>query len=472
VADLVAVLDDAQAGRVVLFGVSDGGVAAIRFAALHRERTRALALFGAYAHLAEAPDVAQLASTWGSGQTLRAMVGPALDELGEVGGRIERVSATPVAMHARWQAALATDVRGDLAAVRAPTAVLHRRGDRIVPIAAGWVIAEGVPGAQLVEIAGDEHLPFGGDLAPIADALANLVDAPRMTPSPLAVCQVTSDFEPAAVEQLLNGGALADGPFEVDRFVVRRTLGAGGMGTVFLADDPVHGRVALKILRHGDRDMYRRFRREAVAIASLSHPAVVQIYELGLDSRVPYLVMEYVPGGSARELDAVPWRRATALMVCAAEGLGAGHVRGLVHRDVKPANLFLPDRTGDRLKVGDFGIVKLADAATLTQAGAMIGTVGYIAPEQIVGDKVDARADVWALGATFYRLLTGERAFDGSAADILAGTLSDGIRDPREHAPDVPAAVVELVRRMAAREPAARPADGNAVAGELAGLLR
>src|SRR5690606_3055883 len=129
---------------------------------------------------------------------------------------------------------------------------------------------------------------------------------------------------------------------------------------------------------------FRRFRREAMAVARLSHPGVVQIYELGLDAPVPYLVMEYVPGGTAAGLLAgpLPWARASRMVASAARGLGAAHAVGIVHRDVKPANLLLPDRLGDAVKVADFGVAKLSDAEPLTREGAIVGTIGYLSPEQ------------------------------------------------------------------------------------------
>src|SRR5687767_5457822 len=133
------------------------------------------------------------------------------------------------------------------------------------------------------------------------------------------------------------------------------------MGKVYLAEDRDLGRlVALKVLHRGEPDAYRRFRREAMAVASLSHPNVVQIYELGLDASVPYLVMEYVPGGTAAELgeSPLPWRRVVRLIESVARGLGAAHAVGIVHRDVKPANVLLPERDGDRAKIADFGVAK------------------------------------------------------------------------------------------------------------------
>src|SRR5262249_49929123 len=154
--------------------------------------------------------------------------------------------------------------------------------------------------------------------------------------------------------------------------------------------------------------------------------------------------MEYVPGGTLAELGErpVPWRRALDLVAGAARGLGAAHAVGIVHRDVKPANLML---AGDTVKVGDFGVAKLAEAEHLTREGVVIGTLGYRAPEQAAGEPVDAAADVWALGATLFRLVTGRRPFVGTAGEIIAATLANDIPDPRGLVPTLPAEVASLV---------------------------
>jgi pimeloyl-ACP methyl ester carboxylesterase len=513
--DVRAVLDAAGSRRTALLGISEGGALAIHFAATEPARVTALALFGAFPRMLAAPGyepgfppdayeqfTSQMVLAWGTGAPLCTLFGPSLAHadarIREIAARCERLSATPSTLRGLWRMNASIDVRDALARVHAPALVMHRTGDRVVPVAAARWLAAHLPGASLVELAGEDHFPFAGELDPIVEAMAALLTgrAPIVAahaahaiaapPAPATPATTTAAepppppsgapgpaVEPAALDHLLAGTLAADEPFQLGRFLVGRTLGAGGMGSVFLAEDRDLGRqVALKVLHRSDADTYRRFRREAMAVAQLSHPAVVQVYELGLDASVPYLVMEYVPGGTVADLGErpLPWRRATRLIASAARGLGAAHAVGIVHRDVKPANLLLPYRGGDRAKVADFGVAKLAGSEALTREGAVIGTLGYLAPEQARGEPVDARADVWALGATWFRLLTGRRPFDGTAAEIVAATLATPIPDPRAYVPDLPAEIAALVLRMCALDRAARPADGHAAADALEAL--
>jgi pimeloyl-ACP methyl ester carboxylesterase len=502
--DMQAVLDAAGSQRAVLLGISEGGALAIHFAASHPERVAALALFGAFPRLLAAPDyapgrlpdvdaqlAAELGDAWGTGTPFLTRFGPSLAlahaRIREVAARCERLSASPTAMRRLWRMSATIDVRGDVPQVRAPTLVMYRAGDRVVPVAASRWIAAHLPGAHTLELPGDDHLPFIGQTDAVTGAISALLGASS------AHDAVPAD---AIAEELAGAPALLpedpptvyvrspgskrprserpEAPFQMGRFRIERTLDSGGMGAVFLADDHELGRkVAIKILHRSDADAYRRFQREATVVAQLSHPAVVQVYELGLDASVPYLVMEFVPGGTVAELGTtpLPWRRATRLIASAARGLGAAHAVGIVHRDLKPANLLLPDRAGDLAKVADFGVAKLAGAEALTHDGAVVGTLGYLAPEQARGEPVDARADVWALGATWFRLLTGRRPFEGTATEILAATQMLPISDPRAYAPDVPAEVAALVLRMCAFDREARPGDGQAAADALEALL-
>jgi pimeloyl-ACP methyl ester carboxylesterase len=510
--DMNAVLAAAGADRVVLLGLSEGGALAIHFAVTYPERVIALGTFGAFPRMIATPDyepgyprdvydkfTAEMIAGWGTGAPLIAMIGPSLgrahSRMRDVCARCERLCATPTTMRRLWRMNSTLDVRDDLARVRVPTLVMHRTDDRVIPVGASRYIAAHVPGARLIELAGEDHLPFIGEVEPVLVAISNLLgahgatdatpadgpgiaatvvpDRPLATP-PTAYARGRGSELPA-LERLLIGALDPEQPFQMGRFLVKRTLGSGGMGAVYLAEDRDLGRqVAIKVMHRSDNEAYRRFRREAMAVAQLSHPAVVQIYELGIDGSVPYLVMEYVPGGTIADLgeEPLPWRRATRLIASAARGLGAAHAVGIVHRDLKPANLLLPDRNGDLAKVADFGVAKLAGSEALTHEGAVIGTLGYLAPEQARGEPVDARADLWALGATWFRLLTGRRPFDGTAAEIIAATMAaTPVPDPRTLAPDVPAEVAALVLRMCAFEREERPPDGHAAADAIEALL-
>jgi pimeloyl-ACP methyl ester carboxylesterase len=503
--DVRAVLDAAGSQRTILLGLSEGGALALHFAATEPERVIALALFGAFPRMLAAPGyepglppdayeqfAAEMVEGWGTGVPLLTLFGPSLAQahsrIREVAARCERLSATPTTMRGLWRMNASIDVRDALPRVRVPALVMHRTGDRVVPVATAHWLAANLPDARLVELAGEDHLPFIGEYEPVVVALAPLLGghaptagtptsaatAESATPGSASVPRSSGRGVDAAALERLFAGTLSGEPLQIGRFLVGRSLGAGGMGSVFLAEDRDLGRtVALKVLHRSDADSYRRFRREAMAVAQLSHPAVVQVHELGLDASVPYLVMEYVPGGTAADLgDApLPWRRATRLVASAARGLGAAHAVGIVHRDVKPANLLLAERGGDSAKIADFGIAKLAGGEALTREGIVVGTLGYLAPEQARGELVDARADVWALGATWFRLLTGRRLFDGTVAEILAATMTTPIPDPRTYAPDIPAEVAALVQQMCALDRVARPVDGQAAAHALEALV-
>lgn len=500
--DVRAVLDAAGSRRAVVFGVSEACAMSALFASEHPARTAGLILFGGFPRMLAAPgyDIGlapaqyerfteDMVDAWGTGASLLRLFGPSLaaadDAVRAIAARCERMSATPTTLRALWRMNASVDVRDILPGVRVPTLVLHRKDDRVVSIAAGRYLAAHIPGARLVELEGDDHFPFVGDADAIIDSVAPMFghadDETRREdwlsgPAPTTTRSESSTdiIETTGLSRLIARTAL-DGPIELGRFVVARSLGSGGMGAVFLAHDRDLGRpVALKVLHARDADGLRRFRREAMAIARLSHPNVVQIYELGLDASVPYLVMEYMAGGTLSELltAKIPWDRASRIIASAARGLGAAHAVGIVHRDVKPANLLLPDRGGDVVKVADFGVAKLSGAEPLTREGAVVGTIGYLSPEQAWGKPIDARSDVYALAVTWYRLLSARPPFGGTPVEVLAAALRTPVPDPALVEPRVPAPIAALVQRMGALSASDRPADGNAVAHEIEAALQ
>jgi hypothetical protein len=378
-----------------------------------------------------------------------------------------------------WTMNSSIDVRDALGRVQAPTLVMHRRGDNIVPIRAGRYLGDHIAGARFVELEGEAHFPFCGDTSrPIVEISSALAMA-RVGRVDHRTMETASSFSGAGEAKLPLENALArlitaedvDRPVRLGRFVIERKLGRGAMGMVYLAVDRDLDRpVAIKVLSSADADALCRFRQEAIAVARLSHPNVVSIHEIGLDASVPYLVMEYVPGGTVADLldEPVPWDRAARIVCAAARGLGAAHARGVVHRDVKPANLLLVERGGAFVKVADFGVAKLAGAADpITRQGLLVGSVGYIAPEQAKGEAVDARCDVFSLAVTWYRLVTRRKPFEGTFAQVIAAAPQRFVPDPREACPTLPPSIAALIQRLGAWHREARPADGYHAADEI-----
>ncbi|HZU99911.1 MAG TPA: serine/threonine-protein kinase, partial [Planctomycetota bacterium] len=199
----------------------------------------------------------------------------------------------------------------------------------------------------------------------------------------------------------------------IGRFVVERKLGQGGMGAVFLVADERGARLALKLIAGEDEDWTRRFEREARAALAIHHEHVARVLPLERHEGLLMLPMELLEGGTLKDVvkarGPLPWREAATLGAAIARGLAAIHAGGFVHRDLKPANVLL-DGAG-RPKITDFGLVKRASGVSvapgvLTRTGEILGTFEYLAPELAEGSKVDARADLYSLGATLYELLS------------------------------------------------------------------
>jgi serine/threonine protein kinase len=263
---------------------------------------------------------------------------------------------------------------------------------------------------------------------------------------------------------------------EVGVYRVGDVVGQGGMGVVYQAEDTLlKRRVALKVLPRpawGDDAALRRLLREAQVVARLSHPHVVPLYHVLPWEGGYCLVMEFMAGGSLQaRLDRaapLPWREATGATADACRGLEAAHAAGLVHRDVKPANL-LCDAAG-MVKVADFGLVRGAAVSTSGAAG-LAGTLHYMSPEQCSAAPVDARSDVYALGATYFALLTGRPPYPGlTPAETLAAHCGAPVPDPRAHVPDLPEGCAAVVRKAMAKKPAERYQSAEAMLAALRGL--
>lgn len=267
----------------------------------------------------------------------------------------------------------------------------------------------------------------------------------------------------------------------IDRFVIEAIIGEGGMARVYKARDTRLNRpVALKLIRKelfGDavlQEIRRRFEREALGLASLVHPNIVNVFDYGEYNGAPYLVLAYLSGGTLRERTGTPMpaAQAAALLAPIGRALAYAHKQGIIHRDIKPSNIMF-SASGDPL-LTDFGIIKLVEgggSAALTTTGVTIGTPEYMAPEQGLGKPVDERADIYALGVVFFELLTGRRPFHADTPmQVLLKHVSEPLPDPRQAAPGLPAQALAVLHKALAKEPAERFATMGEFALALSGL--
>ena len=279
-------------------------------------------------------------------------------------------------------------------------------------------------------------------------------------------------------------------PFAFGRFVVRKELGAGSCGVVYLADDPTLGRaVALKVPRPEvliTPDLRRRFLREAQAAAILSHPNIVPVFEASTIGGVCYTVAEYCPGPTlaawfgAATAPVPPTAVAQAVAALAA-GIGYAHCRGVVHRDLKPSNILLVPQVSDGTalpdfipRIVDFGFAKLLERdPSTTASGVVIGTPLYMAPEQAVGrTDIGPPADIYALGAMLFELLVGRPPLVGlSTPDTLRRIVTEPAPSPRALCPTVPRDLAAICLRCLEKEPGRRYPDGEALAADLGRFL-
>jgi eukaryotic-like serine/threonine-protein kinase len=263
------------------------------------------------------------------------------------------------------------------------------------------------------------------------------------------------------------------------RYEVVRAIGAGGMGCVYLARDSVLSReVALKVLdeRHAEiEEFVERFRREAQAAASLSHPNIVAVYDYGEDERgAPYIAMEHVAGGTLkeriREKGKLPPRVAAGVALQITSALEAAHESGIVHRDVKPENVLVTE--DGNVKVADFGIARAAEATAVTATSTVLGSVRYLSPEQASGGEVGPASDLYSLGVVLYELLSGEVPFEAHNPIATAMRhLTETPAPPGEFEPRIPAALEAVTLKLLEKDPADRYPSAGALAEDLMRVL-
>jgi hypothetical protein len=284
----------------------------------------------------------------------------------------------------------------------------------------------------------------------------------------MASRQLRLSITPASAEETAETAAFTIGAVEpgarlAGRFVVERLLGAGGMGAVYLAhDEQLDELVALKLIAGAamlDPAAAERFRREASAARRISHSNVVRIHDIGEEQGMLFLSMEYIGGMSLAELiqrhGTLPLGQLRGILVQLCQGLDAAHKAGVVHRDLKPANVLIDEN--QQVKIIDFGLARLAHIEGMTATGLILGTPEYMAPEQIRGRAVDARTDIYALGAMIYHALVGRPPFSGdSPISIGFAHCQEPLTPPHLAKAEVPEAWSLVVVRAMAKDPASR----------------
>jgi eukaryotic-like serine/threonine-protein kinase len=259
-----------------------------------------------------------------------------------------------------------------------------------------------------------------------------------------------------------------------ERYQVGELIATGGMGSVYRAMDTHLGRpVAVKVLKRvlaDDATFLERFRREARAAAAISHPGVARVYDYGERSSEPFMVMELVDGDTLAQriarLGRLPWEQAFAIAEQVASALSAAHAHGVIHRDVKPANILID--WSDRVKVTDFGIARAVRATSLTRPGMVLGSANYVAPEQAQGSPVGPAADLYSLGCVLFESVTGNTPYQGrNAVAIATQHVSSPVPDPRDRVPELPAAAAALIMRSLGKQPGDRFPDASTMASGL-----
>jgi len=292
----------------------------------------------------------------------------------------------------------------------------------------------------------------------------------------------TADF--ARVGEPMHVALTADEPTptSIGGYTIVRLLGQGAVGRVYLArDEKLNRDVAIKVLQPAkarDPVAKQRFLRESRAAAAIEHPHVMAVYQVGEEQGLPYIVMQRLVGRTLKQARQAEGRLPLAEVLRigreTAEGLAAAHRQGLVHRDIKPDNIFLQEPCG-QVRIIDFGLARtgMDDDADVTLAGSIVGTPAYMSPERIEGRELDVQSDLFGLGVMLYEMLAGRLPFEGNSIVSMLAAISRGNPpDLRSLVPEVPEPLARLVMRLLAHDKANRPADAATVAAELSAIER
>ena len=259
-----------------------------------------------------------------------------------------------------------------------------------------------------------------------------------------------------------------------DRYQIVKSIGEGGMANVYLAYDTILERhVAVKVLRGDlatDEKFVRRFQREALSASSLSHPNIVEVYDVGEDNGIYYIVMEYIEGKHLKQLIKKRGKLTTEevidIMLQITDGIACAHDSYIIHRDIKPQNIMILDN--GIVKITDFGIAMALNSTQLTQTNSVMGSVHYLPPEQASGKGCTIQSDIYSMGILMYELLTGTLPYKGdNAVEIALKHLKEPLPSIREELPDLPQSVENIILKATAKNPKNRYADARSMHEDL-----
>jgi pimeloyl-ACP methyl ester carboxylesterase len=487
VGDLESVVDAIGLERFTLLGMSQGCAVSIAYAVRHPERVGHLVLYGGYARGWEKREegvearramLTLIKEGWGQNNPAFRQIWTTLflpegtPEQMQWFNDLQRISTSPENAVKISTVTGGIDVERLLPQVAVPTLVLHARGDAVVAFKEGRHLAASIPGARLVALDSPNHLILEHEpawpkfLAAVREFLGT---------------RGRTDSIPTARRAMLYPGS------SLGHYRILLRIGAGGMGEIYRAqDEKLERQVAIKVLPEetsNDPAVVARFEREAKAVASLSHPNILAIHELGHERGITFAVMELLEGVTLRERleqGALASSEVLDQGLQIANGLAAAHDKGIVHRDLKPENIFLT-RSGI-VKILDFGLAKLLpmqealpDASTsetktkLTRPGMVMGTFAYMSPEQLRGTEIDPRSDVFSFGTILYEMLSGRHPF---RAETTADTISNILRNepPLVESKAVSSALKQIVSRCLSKNPDDRFPSAADIAAELGKL--
>ncbi len=489
VRDLEAVVDAVGIERFGLSGISQGGPTAITYAVRHPERVTHIVLYGSYARLKPAGldlDTAEgraqfeamltlMRHGWGrdnpafrqmfTGLFMPEADGDSIREFNEM----QRASTSAETAAALFAEKINVDVRDLLPKVSVPTLVIHRKGDGIVPFELGRELATTIPGARFLPLEGNNHaiLPHEPELLTMGIEIDRFIQEVLENERK----HRQSARMPARPQSLIEKDMVGE---VISHYRILGKLGEGGMGVVYKAEDTKLKRtIALKFFTPqmmGTDEDKTRFILEAQAAAALDYPNICTVYEIDEAEGHTFIAMPYVDGQSLEEkvgAGVLETQEAIDIAIEIAEGLREAHEKGIIHRDIKSANIMITSR--GQVKIMDFGLAKLAGRTRLTKTATIMGTVAYMSPEQASGEAtIDNRTDIWSLGVVLYKMLTGNPPFDApSDAAVIHKIIYEEPEPVSKLRSDIPPALEQSIRKMLQKNPQERYEDAAALLSDL-----